>query len=593
MARWNMTIPKLNVAMTAWLLRYGFSVLLGFAMVICVAMGARYEREFRTTLEQGFQHRVELGDLASSVQQLRRILESPRVLDPGFVAGLVERVKEVEAKSKAQLDAGRVGEMILPTKELAAIAAMQQGLERLSTSAAQLERAQNLKLTLKPSEPGDAPSIKRVSALIDEYAAATAALRNARSASNAISSLQQASMGLGENLAAATSESRRKTMPQAWRDVLALLPAERGDFVDRLLADGRLLEEFQSQRTRATSRLEQVAAKIDSAERLLLQSRSGGGLLVVAAILTWGGVGFGLVALAISLLQIKRYSTNLGEAAGNDSVPVEVMVPRSVLANDLDEDRRGAEASAEAILSARIASEANRIAHESNSMTMTELKSGSSERVSVRELAQAAIDDSQESLDAVSSGYWIAAGSMAERRVALLDRQSEQLEQHVKSLMASAETLAGRVDLVVQSVQLSLESDQSAASVDFTQIRKRLESLQTLAMNLSLQVSAGENSEPVLEDLEQFNQALDAVASEMKQLQKPVHLAANARRTSGSLDEVRRLAAVVDTLKERTETLYEDAQRFRRHSEALIRGIQEGAVAELPSSYLRTRGISA
>ena len=93
MARWNMTIPKLNVAMTAWLLRYGFSVVLGFAMVICVAMGARYEREFRTTLEQGFQHRVELGDLASSVQQLRRILESPRVLDPGFVAGLVERVK--------------------------------------------------------------------------------------------------------------------------------------------------------------------------------------------------------------------------------------------------------------------------------------------------------------------------------------------------------------------------------------------------------------------------------------------------------------------------------------------------------------------
>jgi hypothetical protein len=61
---------------------------------------------------------------------------------------------------------------------------------------------------------------------------------------------------------------------------------------------------------------------------------------------------------------------------------------------------------------------------------------------------------------------------------------------------------------------------------------------------------------------------------------------------SVSLDEVRRLAAVVDTLKERTETLYEDAQRFRRHSEALIRGIQEGAVAELPSSYLRTRGMN-
>ena len=182
---------------------------------------------------------------------------------------------------------------------------------------------------------------------------------------------------------------------------------------------------------------------------------------------------------------------------------------------------------------------------------------------------------------------------MAERRVALLDRQSEQLEQHVKSLMASAETLAGRVDLVVQSVQLSLEADQPTSFIDFSQIRKRLESLQTLAMNLSLQVSAGENSEPVLEDLEQFNEALDAVAVEMKQLQKPVNPAASERRMSVSLDEVRRLAAVVDTLKERTETLYEDAQRFRRHSEALIRGIQEGAVAELPSSYLRTRGINA
>jgi uncharacterized protein YhaN len=224
---------------------------------------------------------------------------------------------------------------------------------------------------------------------------------------------------------------------------------------------------------------------------------------------------------------------------------------------------------------------------------MPDPKPGAGEKVSVRELAEAAMDDQPESLDAVSSGYWIAAGSMAERRVALLDRQSEQLEQHVKSLMASAETLAGRVDLVVQSVQLSLEADQPTSFIDFSQIRKRLESLQTLAMNLSLQVSAGENSEPVLEDLEQFNEALDAVAVEMKQLQKPVNPAASERRMSVSLDEVRRLAAVVDTLKERTETLYEDAQRFRRHSEALIRGIQEGAVAELPSSYLRTRGINA
>jgi len=175
----------------------------------------------------------------------------------------------------------------------------------------------------------------------------------------------------------------------------------------------------------------------------------------------------------------------------------------------------------------------------------------------------------------------------------LLDRQSDQLEQHVKSLMASAETLAGRVDMVVQSVQLSLESDLDSAAIDLTQIKKRLESMQTLAMNLSLQVSAGENSEPVLEDLERFNEALDAVSSEMKQFNNPRSQAVASRRMAVSLDEVRRLAAVVDTLKERTETLYEDAQRFRRHSEALIRGIQEGAVAELPSSYLRTRGISS
>lgn len=590
MGRWTEMLPKLSGFWKIWMLRYGFSLALGLAMVACVAAGARYEREFRTTLEQGFQHRVELGDLASSVQQLRRILESPRVLDPGFVAGLVERVKEVEAKSKAQLDAGRIGEMILPTKELAAIAAMQQGFERLAASAAQIERAHNLKLTLKPVEPNDAPSLKRVSALIDEYVAASAALRNARSASNAISTLQQATMGLGENLATASNESRRKTMPQAWRDVLALLPAERGDFVDRLLADGRLLEDMQSQRARATSRLEQVAAKIDSAERLLLQSRSGGGLLVVAAILTWGGVGFGLAGLLIATLQIRRYSKSIADGDGS---AVEVMVPRSVLADEFEEDRRVAESSAEAMMSARIASELSRLEHDSNAILMPDPKPGAGEKVSVRELAEAAVDDQPESLDAVSSGYWIAAGSMAERRVALLDRQSEQLEQHVKSLMASAETLAGRVDLVVQSVQLSLEADQPTSFIDFSQIRKRLESLQTLAMNLSLQVSAGENSEPVLEDLEQFNEALDAVAVEMKQLQKPVNPAASERRMSVSLDEVRRLAAVVDTLKERTETLYEDAQRFRRHSEALIRGIQEGAVAELPSSYLRTRGINA
>jgi Na+-transporting methylmalonyl-CoA/oxaloacetate decarboxylase gamma subunit len=582
-------MPNLGVSWKTWFFRYGISALLGTAMVFCVAMGARYEREFRTSLEQGFQHRVELGDLASSVQQLRRILESPRALDQGYIAGLIERTKEVEAKSKAQIDAGRIGELILPSKELAAIAAMQQGFERLAASAAQLERAQNLKLALKPAEPADTPAIKRVSALIDDYVNATAGLRSARSASNALSALQQATMGLGENLAAATNESRRKTVPQGWRDVLSLLPAERGDLVDRLLADGRMLEDLQSQRARATSRLEQVAAKIDSAERLLLQSRAGGGLLVVAAILTWSGVGMGLLALLIAAFQIRRYSL---AAAADSSVPVEVMVPRSILAEEQDEDRASEEASAEAILAARIATEANRVALSSGSLTLTD-NHAAREKVSVRELAEAAVDDHQDSLEAVTSGYWIAAGSMAERRVALLDRQSDQLEQHVKSLMASAETLAGRVDMVVQSVQLSLESDQDGAAIDLTQIRQRLESLQTLAMNLSLQVSAGENSEPVLEDLERFSEALDAVSSEMKQFNNPRSQGVTSRRMAVSLDEVRRLAAVVDTLKERTETLYEDAQRFRRHSEALIRGIQEGAVAELPSSYLRTRGIGS
>lgn len=588
MVQWARKMPNLSVSWRNWLLRYGFGALLGAAMVFCVALGARYEREFRTSLEQGFQHRVELGDLASSVQQLRRILDSPRALDQGYIAGLIERTKEVEAKSKAQVDTGRIGELVLPSKELAAIAAMQQGFERLASSAAQLERAQNLKLALKPSEPADSPAIKRVSTLIDEYVNATAGLRNTRSASNAVSALQQASMGLGENLAAATNESRRKTVSQGWRDVLSLLPAERGDLVDRLLADGRMLEDLQSQRIRATSRLEQVAAKIDSAERLLLQSRSGGGLLVVAAILTWGGVGMGLLALLISAVQVRRYSL---AADASNTVPIEVMVPRSVLAEEHGEDRAGESASAEAMLAVRIATEANRVALSSGSLTLEE-NHPTKESINVRELAEAAVDDHQDNLEAVSSGYWIAAGSMAERRVALLDRQSDQLEQHVKSLMASAETLAGRVDMVVQSVQLSLESDQDGAAIDLTQIRQRLESLQTLAMNLSLQVSAGENSEPVLEDLERFNEALEAVSSEMKQFHNPRSQAVTSRRMAVSLDEVRRLAAVVDTLKERTETLYEDAQRFRRHSEALIRGIQEGAVAELPSSYLRTRGIS-
>jgi len=139
-------------------------------MVLCVFVGANYEREFRSNLEQGFHQRVELGDLASSVQQLRRLLDAPRALDPGFIGNLIERIKEVESKAKAQNDAGRVADLVLPVKELAAIAAMQSGFERLSTSTAQVERAFNLKSSLKPSESADAPTLKRVSALIDDYA---------------------------------------------------------------------------------------------------------------------------------------------------------------------------------------------------------------------------------------------------------------------------------------------------------------------------------------------------------------------------------------------------------------------------------------
>ncbi|NDF92221.1 MAG: hypothetical protein EB115_09690 [Betaproteobacteria bacterium] len=86
---------------------YGLSAFFGLSMVVCVFVGANYEREFRSNLEQGFQQRVELGDLASSVQQLRRTLDAPRALDPGFIGSLIERTKEVESKAKAQNDAGK------------------------------------------------------------------------------------------------------------------------------------------------------------------------------------------------------------------------------------------------------------------------------------------------------------------------------------------------------------------------------------------------------------------------------------------------------------------------------------------------------
>jgi hypothetical protein len=62
------------------------------------------------------------------------------------------------------------------------------------------------------------------------------------------------------------------------------------------------------------------------------------------------------------------------------------------------------------------------------------------------------------------------------------------------------------------------------------------------------------------------------------------------RRVALSLDEGRRMTAAADTLRERSQTLFEDAARFRRHVEALVRSIQEGAVSELPADYVRSRG---
>lgn len=550
-----------------WTKRYGLSALFALMMVVCVLIGSSYEREFRGNLEQGFEQRVELGDLASAVQQLRKTLEAPRALDPGYLSGLVERTKEVENKVKAQSDAGRISDLVLPSKELAAIAAMQSGFERLSASTAQIERAANLKASLRPPESNDTPALKRVSGLIDNYVSAAGALRNARSAANALPALATATMSLAENLPAATTESRRRTVSASWREVLTAVPVDRGDLVDRLLADGRMLEDLQAQRQRATARLEQVSAKIDTAERLLLQSRSGGGLLVVSSILTWIGIGFGLMGIALAWIQINRQPEPADHPGSRSG---EVVVEHADLDSGLAElpqfsADKGIEI--EAQIAARIASEVNAV-------------------VSVRAIAEAAVQDP---IDHVASGYWIEAGSMAERRVALLDKQSEQLEQHVKAVMAAVETLAGRADMMVRSLQLASEEEAPRTNLEASMLRKRTDELQALAMNLSLQIRSGEGSDPLLDDLERFNIELGGLADEIKRMGKASGTAQIERRMSYSIEEGRRMVAAADSLKERTETLYEDAQRFRRHSEALIRGIQDGAVAELPASYIRQR----
>lgn len=591
-----------------WLRSYAVFAILAAAMVVCVGAGAGYEREFRGSLEQGFQHRVELGDLASSVQQLRRVLEAPVVLDPGYFSGLVERSKEVELKSKAQTEAGRISDLVLPSKELGVLAGMQQGFERLAASHALIERAHNLKATLRLSDPADSPGIRKVSGALEEYVGAVSALRGARSSANALPSLQAASLAIAEHLQTAGNESRRKNAPSAWRDVLAILPSERGDLVDRLLADSRLVEDFLAQRARAISRLEQVSARVDSAERLLLQTRSSGGLLVASALLTWGGVGLGGLGLLLGAVRIHRARS---EVAAIRSASAEV--PQRVDSHANDEDSAPASRNAEALIAEKIAHELHKPGYgaaDSADPTAVSVEGGSGGNysgsgyaparrsdgpsgmqlaavtpVSVRDLAESAAGDT---LEAVTSGYWIPAGSMAERRVALLDRQSEQLERHVGAVMAATETLAGRVDLMVQSLHLASEGENVSTGKTAEDLQKRVEDLQTVAMNLSLRFASNHGADAVLDDLEHLGEQLVSLTdSLLREIGNGDVSALSGRRVALSLEEARRLVAAASTLGERTETLLEDAQRFRRHTEALIRGIQEGAVTELPSVYLR------
>ena len=597
-----------------WLRNYGLILGLAIGMVACVAAGSRYEREFRTSLEQGFQHRVELGDLASSVQQLRRVLEAPLVLDPGYFPGLVERSKEVELKAKAHSEAGRVSDLVLPAKELVVLTGMQQGFERLGTSHALVERAHNLKTTLRLTEPPDAPGIRRVSGALEEYVGAVSALRSARSSANALPNVQSASVAIAEHLQAAVNESRRKNAPAAWRDVLAILPSERGDLIDRLLADGRLVEDFLLQRTRALSRLEQISARIDSAERLLLQTRSSGGLLVASAILTWCGVGLGVLGLLLGALRIHRTRND-----PSHTVSLEGDSARSAPGNTQDMDRDAASYNAEALIAEKVASAARdmpRPGEKPGEEDHTLVDDGSVARLAsagypaghrqegslgtqlaavprrvAGDLADARDGDT---LEAVTSGYWIAAGSMAERRVALLDRQSEQLERHVGAVMAAVETLAGRIDAMVQSLHHASEADEGLRrKVHFEDLRKRVEDLQTLAMNLSLKVTSSQGGDALLDDLEILGGQLESLTEDIRREIDAGEMAgASTRRVAGSLEEARRLVAAASALGERTETLLDDAQRFRRHTEALIRGIQEGAVTELPSVYLQSQNRS-
>jgi len=155
-------------------------------------------------------------------------------------------------------------------------------------------------------------------------------------------------------------------------------------------------------------------------------------------------------------------------------------------------------------------------------------------------------------------------------------------------VMAATETLAGRVDLMVQSLHLASEGENVSTGKTAEDLQKRVEDLQTVAMNLSLRFASNHGADAVLDDLEHLGEQLVLLTdSLLREIGNGDVSALSGRRVALSLEEARRLVAAASTLGERTETLLEDAQRFRRHTEALIRGIQEGAVTELPSVYLR------
>jgi hypothetical protein len=188
----------------------------------------------------------------------------------------------------------------------------------------------------------------------------------------------------------------------------------------------------------------------------------------------------------------------------------------------------------------------------------------------------------------VTEGYWIPAGSMAERRIALLDRQSEQLEGRVGSVMAASETLSGRIDVMVQSLQLLLEDEEDVVPSRSPSLWSKLESLRVVGMNLSLQLASGEGGGDFFASIERFNDQLAEIGEELGSMNDIVSSKSTAgRRLQNTLDEGRRLQAGSDSLRERAQLLLEDAQRFRRQSEALIRGIQDGAVSNYPASSVR------